>query len=155
MSNTLPPPPPPMVYAHVMPFAKLKGKATPETWHTALLDLQETREAQDCMRDVWAWEKAGCPAPKKQEPEQIALDARTCAQCGASFVPSVSRQVYCTSRCRMANRPSRAKGTENAFCANPECGLGFDRRNPKQAYCCERCASRACYLLRKSKEAAK
>jgi hypothetical protein len=152
-STTLPPPPPSMVYANVLEYPKHRGRVTPQTWLMALEQLQDTREARAAMRDVWAWEQAGCPLPEEREPERIVLDTRTCDQCGASFVPSVSRQVYCTSRCRMANRPSRANGTETAFCANPECGLGFDRTNPKKAYCCERCSSRAAYLIRKSKEA--
>jgi hypothetical protein len=153
MTNTLPPPPLPTVYAHVLSFTKHRGKVTPETWYTALLELQQTPQAHASMRDVWDWEQAGCPTPEKQDPEQVALDACVCVRCGVSFVPSVSRQVYCTSQCRMANRSSRAKCTKNAFCANPECGVGFEQKNPKNTYCCGICNSRALYLRKKAARA--
>lgn len=122
-STTLPPPPPSMVYANVLEYPKHRGRVTPETWLMALEQLQDTREARAAMRDVWAWEQSGCPLPEERESEQNVLDTRP-----------------------------RAKDTEIAFCANPECGLAFDRTNPKKAYCCGRCSSRVAYSIRKSKE---
>ena len=159
MTSTTLPPPPSMVYANVLEYPKHRGRVTPETWLMALEQLQDTQEARAAMRDVWDWEQAGCPLPEEREPDQTVLDTRNCTRCGASFLPSVSRQIFCTSQCRNTYyrgvryyRP-RAERTETAFCANPECGLGFDRTNPNKAYCCERCSSRTAYLIRKSKEA--
>ena len=151
MSTKLPPPPPPMVYAHVLEHPRHRGKVTPETWFTALLALQETRQARASMRDVWDWEQAGCPDPSEEEKgAPLPLDPLVCPGCEVSFVPSNNRQVYCTKECRIRRNRNRQSQPVFITCANPECGVGFERINSKQRYCCGSCNDRDRYLLKKA-----
>lgn len=141
-------------YAKAVEHRTARGKVTAENWHEVLLGLQETDQARAAMRDVWAWEMAGCPEPSEQEKaEALPLDPLVCPGCMASFVPKGGRQIYCTSECRIRCSRRKESKPETVTCANPECGVAFERITSKKRYCCGSCNSRALYLLKKAEKA--
>ena len=139
----------PVVYACQLSFPKAKGAVTPETWYEALIDLQETREARNAMRDVWKWERSKSegarlaakanadfiqkqaarpkptPAPKPIQKERTSrpfapVVTKECARCNASFTTSYSRKRFCSEECQRKGKNSLRDAVRKENAKNPD-----------------------------------
>jgi endogenous inhibitor of DNA gyrase (YacG/DUF329 family) len=102
----------PMVYACKIEWPKAKGAVTSDNWYSALLELQETPQARESMRDVWEWERGIKTATKpKAEPKPKAVPVvpalPACPLCSARFSPEWKSVKYCRD-CR-TNRRAEVK----------------------------------------------
>jgi predicted nucleic acid-binding Zn ribbon protein len=176
MSNQLPPPPPPTVYAHVLEYPRHSGRVTPETWQDALLKLQTTPQAIAAMRDVWAWEQAGCPTTVFAvvgsdrsraivEPKPSSDRRSICVICGAVFTRMTSTHKTCSEKCSAQNlkrRKARSRKTfisEMRSCDSPVCSNTFETKSSRHRFCSFSCSSyvknidrRAWYADKKQQE---
>lgn len=71
---------------------------------------------------------------------------RACKQCGAAFVASHHRSVYCTTQCHK-NRNAKVRRDERALSVTADrpcdwCGEAYTPKTPRQKYCQRLCLKR-------------
>jgi hypothetical protein len=144
--STLPPPPLPTVYAVQFPKIHNAGKVNPDNWHLALLALQETRQAQESMRDVdefFSQAAEALPAPKPRT--ATTGDSCACGTCGKVFAKTAWCQKYCTLDCKKAagyrgQAEARLQARETKQCLF--CGSDFSARTKVHRLCSPQCSKK-------------